>query len=166
MSDPLNTPDAPAPKPRKPGRRLRLALIASLAVNLLVIGVLAGGAWRSKQFEPGPPGQPDIRALWHAMPREARSELRERSRERGPMGERPSREERRERAAAMNASLLAALRSEPFDPAQFAALMQGDRDALQQRIDAANAAFAAQLAALTPAQRAEMADELEERWDD
>lgn len=172
MTEP--TVQTPTPKPaRKPGRGLRIALVLSLMVNLLVIGVVAGGAWRVRQFDGPPPGQPDIRALWHAMPREARSALRERTREMGMPGEpgahgsqRPSREERRARAAEMNAGLIASLRAEPFDPAAFAALMEGDREALERRLRAANAAFASQLSELTPAQRAAMAAELEETWED
>jgi len=167
MSDPnLSTPSPRAPRRR--GRGLRIALVLSLAVNLLVIGVVAGGAWKMRNFDGGRPphGQVDIRALWQAMPRDARSALRERNREDGLHPDRPSREERRARMAELNAQLIEALRREPFDAEAFATLMQGDRAALERRLAAANAAFAAQLAGLSPAQRQALAGELEEEWED
>ena len=159
----------PTPEPRrKPGRGLRIALVSSVMLNLLVLGVLAGGTMRMTHFEPPMlPGQPDVRALWQALPGPARSDLRVMGRERGFPGEhapRPSREERSARAAEMNARILAALRAEPFDAAGFAQLLHGDRDALQRRLDAAHAAFASEIADLSPAERAAMADRLAGLW--
>lgn len=166
MSEPVTNPN---PAPRKPGRGLRIALVASVMLNLLVLGVLAGGAMRAAHFDPQLPGQPDVRALWRALPSGARSELRAMGREQGFPGEhgpRPSREERNARAAAMNARILAALRAEPFDAEAFVTLMHGDRDALQRRLDAAHEAFAAEIAGLSPAERAAMAARLAEIWHD
>ncbi|MCB1391359.1 MAG: hypothetical protein KDK12_19785 [Rhodobacteraceae bacterium] len=160
------TPPLPVP-PRRPGRGLRLALVLSLMVNVLVLGILAGGAMRASRFDGPLPGQADVRALWQALPGEARSTLRAMGRERGFPGEhgpRPSREERRERAAALNARLLEALRGDPFDAEAFARLMQGDREALERRLDAAHAAFAEQVAALSPAERQDMAARLAAIW--
>ncbi|PWE28703.1 hypothetical protein C4N9_12030 [Pararhodobacter marinus] len=163
MSDPQN----PTPRPPRPDRRLRrlrLALIASVMVNVLVIGVLVGGAIRHKPFSP-PPGQVDMRAMWRAMPDEMRREMRAFVRERGG-GERLSREERRARAREVNDRLLTALRSEPFDADAFVALLEGDRAMIEQRLGAANEAFTRQLAAMSPAQRRAMADRLAEDWDE
>ncbi len=67
MSDPTTET-----KPRRPGRGLRLALIASMMLNVLVIGVLAGGFWHNAQVERMTSGAPDIRAVWRAMPATAR----------------------------------------------------------------------------------------------
>lgn len=167
MSEPVTNP-TPGPR-RKPGRGLRIALVASLALNLLVLGVLAGGTMRMARLEPAAmlPGQPDLRALWQALPGPARSDLRAMGRERGFPGEhapRPSREERAARAAEMNARILAALQAEPFDAAVFVQLMDGDREALEQRREAAHEAFAAEVANLGPAERAAMADRLAGIW--
>jgi len=170
MTEPVTNSPAPpaAPRPRKPGRGLRVALMLSVMLNLLVVGVLAGGALRGPHGgPPGLPGQPDIRALWRALPAEARADLRDMGRERGFPGERmprPSREERRARADEINAGILAALRAEPFDAAAFSRLIDGDREALARRLDAAREAFAAEVAALSPAERQAMAERLQEYW--
>lgn len=170
MTEPLNPSpaSAPAPRPRKPGRGLRVALVLSVMLNLLVVGVLAGGAIRGPHDGPaGLPGQPDIRALWRALPSDARADLRSMGGERGFPGERaprPSREERRARAAEMNARILTALRADPFDAPGFSQLMDGDREALARRLDAVREAFAAEVADLSPAERQAMADRLQEYW--
>jgi len=163
MSDPTIPPTVPA----RPRRGLRVALVASLMVNVLVIGVLAGGALRMHRSEPPSPGLPDIRALWRAMPDDARRSLRQMAREQGFPGDhgpRQSREERRAQAAATNARLLAVLRADPFDAEAFAQILQGDREAMERRLDAAHAAFARQLESLDSAARRAMADRLEAGW--
>ena len=144
-------------------RGLRIALMMSLMLNLLVIGVLICGVMRVSRMEAMmPPDQPDIRSLWRVLPDGARDELRSMARTRGfgDAGPRPSRDERRARAAAATDALVSALRADPFDPAGFARLMTGDREARNRRVDAANAAFAAEVARLTPADRMAMAERL------
>ncbi|PTW99118.1 periplasmic heavy metal sensor [Pararhodobacter aggregans] len=170
MTEPVTPSPAspPAPGARKPGRGLRVALVLSVMLNLLVVGVLAGGALRGPHFAPpGMPGQPDIRALWRALPAEARADLRAMGRERGLPGEpgpRPGREERRARTEALNARILDALRAEPFDAPGFSRLIDGDREALARRLDAAREAFATEVADLSPTERQAMADRLQEYW--
>lgn len=157
----------PSPETRrKPGRGLRIALVLSVMLNLLVLGVLAGGAMRAARFEP-PPGQLDFRALWSALPDAARDDLRAMGRERGFPGEhgpRPSREDREAHAAETNARIVAALRAEPFDAEGFARLLNGDREAFERRLAAARDAFAGEVAGLSPAERAAMADRLAQHW--
>ena len=161
MSDPTPTP---TPR-RKPGRGLRVALVLSLMVNVLVIGVMIGGAMRATRMEGFVPGQPDMRALWRALPREARDDLRAAVRQQGLPGDhgpRPSRQERRAAAAEISARMLASLRSEPFDAEAFAATLAGESDERARRLNAAHAAFARQVSQLTPDQRRAMADRFEE----
>ena len=160
MSEIRTVPDAGG-KPA--GRGLRIALVLSLMLNLLVIGVLIGGVMRVARVEPMmATDQPDIRSLWRVLPDGARAELRSMARTRGfgDGGPRPSRDERRARAAEATAALVAAFRAEPFDPEGFARLMTGDRAAHIRRVDAANAAFAAEVARLSPGDRQAMADRL------
>ena len=167
MTEPTPQKASPQASPQeRPKRGLRLALLASLMVNVLVIGVLAGGAVRMHGAEPPPQRQPDIRSLLRAMPDEARRALRQPMRDESDRTPRESREERRAQAAATNDRILQALRSEPFDQAAFVSLLQGDREAMQRRIDTANAAFARQLETLDSAERRAMADRLEEEWQD
>ena len=167
MSDTTPPPANPPVKPRARtrGRGLRIALLLSLMVNVLVIGVLIGGAMRASQMDGFVPGQPDMRALWRALPGDVREEMRSEVRHQGLPGDHrppPSREERHARAAEINARMLAVLRADPFDPAAFATAMAGDSEERARRLDAAHALFAQQVARLTPQQRHEMAERFEE----
>lgn len=153
------------PLPPNPPRRrgLKIALVLSLAVNLLLVGLLAGGAMRVARLDDMAGGRPDLRALWRAIPDETRDRLRETARESGlaDAHRRPDRDMRRARAAQMNAALAAALRAEPFDAQAFASLLSGDRDEAARRVDAAHQVLAAQIQALTAAERATMAARFE-----
>lgn len=158
MTEPL-----PTPTPKPPRRRgLKIALVLSLAVNLLLIGLLAGGAMRAARLDEVAGGRPDLRALWRAMPDEARDHLRETARGSGlaPHG-RPDRDSRRARTVALNAALAAALRAEPFDTQGFASLLAGDRDEAARRVDAAHQVLAGQIQALSAAEREALATRFE-----
>ncbi len=72
---------------------------------------------------------------------------------------------RHARAAELNARIVAALRAEPFDSTGFVMLLDGDRDSMARRLEAAHAAFAAQVAGLTQSERREMAERLENDLD-
>ncbi|MCL4675716.1 MAG: periplasmic heavy metal sensor [Pararhodobacter sp.] len=157
-------PTFPAPQTRS-RRGLRVALVMSLMVNVLLIGVLAGGMIRFARFDPPTVAELDMRTLWHALPDDARRDLRSLSRSQGFPGEhgsRPTREERRERAAQVNAQLLELLRTEPFDSEAFAAMLSAERTRHARSLTAAQAAFAARVAQLSRQQRLEMAERLAE----
>lgn len=137
-----------------PSSPLRWLLVASLALNLLVAGLVLGavlrhdGPRRPMQMGPGPFAQ----ALSPEDRRAILSELRDRP-DLGP----PSREERRQAMA----EVLAALRSEPFDRDRAEAAMgaQSDRMATVQR--AIQAAMVDRIGAMSPEDRAAFADRLE-----
>ncbi len=152
----------PAPTPPRPGRGLRLALIASLALNLLFLGLLAGGLMIDPQRHAQTVAGPDLRALWRALPDESRQALRAEFRERAGERERPDRGARRERLSESEAELLALLRAESFDAAAFSALLESRRKAMTERAEAAQSLFVARLAALDAAERAAVADRYEE----
>ncbi|MEZ5750649.1 MAG: hypothetical protein R3D60_01345 [Paracoccaceae bacterium] len=142
-----------------------------MILNVLLVGVLVGGAVRNVQMAELAPMRPDFRQLWRALPEDVQQDLRNRSREQGfhdggrdaprEGGQRPSREERAARIEQMNARVLTILRTQPFDPAAFEAYLAGDREAAQQRIEAARTAFAERVAQMTDEERAEMAQRLE-----
>ena len=138
-------------------RSLRFLLIGSLALNLLVFGVLAGamvaarggaGPFRGIDLALGPV----VAALEEKDRRAIRADLH--NREAMP---RPS---RRDREAAME-NLVAALRREPFEPAPLSSLL----DNLRARAEAAQAAgqeaLIARIVAMTPQARNAFADRLE-----
>ena len=155
-TDPQPTP------PQRTGRGLRLALIASLALNLLFVGLIAGGAMTAAQRPAGPGYGPDLRALWRALPEDSQQALRARFRD---TGETPhlDRDERRAQAAAQEAELLALLRAETFDAEAFATLLEARREAMARRSDAARALLVDKLAALNAADRAAIAERYENR---
>lgn len=101
-------------------RWMRLALIGSLALNLLIIGIFIGASFR----DPGPdrrtrgPGAPgpggavpgDLRSLAFAMPDAPRAALR------AELESRPGKfREGRKRVNETRARFVAALEAEPFD---------------------------------------------------
>ena len=133
---------------------LRWVLVVSLALNLLVAGLVVGAALRDdgprRHMEIGP--GPLAKALSEADRRAILAELRERPGV-GP----PGREERRQAMA----EVLAALRTEPFDRerAEAALASQAERLATVER--AIQDAMIARVASMSPEERAAFADRLE-----
>lgn len=146
--------DAPPPADR---RWLRWLLAASLALNLLVGGLVLGEALRG-----GPPGKgphpteialgPLARALEEGDRRAILDSLRGRP-ELDPLG-------RRERGAAFG-DILAAVRADPFDEAGLRAAMGRQAARVEAAQRATQEAVVARIAALTPEERAAFADRLE-----
>jgi uncharacterized membrane protein len=161
-SDPQSTPPQPTP-PQRAGRALRLALIASLALNLLFLGLIAGGAMTSAQRHAGSAFAPDLRALWRALPDDDRQALRERFGDDAGGAPRLDRDERRARAAGQEAELLTLLRAEAFDAEAFASLLDARREAMATRSAAAQALLVEWLSEMSAAERAALAERYEER---
>lgn len=146
----------------KPRRRFRILLGLSLALNLLVVGIVAGAVWRSGGDRDGrwhraPPSlqnyaEPYVRAL----PRAERRALHKAIRQSHPQSGRAA---RREAYAAM----LAALRAEPFAPDAVEGILKAQRDRVVSVQSAAQAQWMASVMAMSPAERAAYADRLEER---
>jgi len=133
---------------------LRWLLVVSLALNLLVAGLLVGavlrhdGPRRHMELGPGPFAQ----ALSPEDRRAILTELRDRPGV-GP----PNREERQQ---AMS-EVLAALRSEPFDPGQVEAALASQSDRVASVGRAIQAAMIERIAAMSAEDRAAFADRLE-----
>jgi uncharacterized membrane protein len=153
-----NTPNTvPAGK----GRLVKWVLALSLALNLVIIGLVAGAAMRFSgahdegRFR-GPAehsyGAPFVRAL----PREAKRELQRSLRAQAP--QLPSRAERR----ASYGQMVQVLRQEPFDPAQAQAIFEQQSNAAQSLRDRAQTAWLELVSAMSPAERAEVAQRLEQ----
>lgn len=142
----------------KAGRGLRIALAVSVALNLLVAGLVAGAVLRD-----GGPRERMLRDL-----------------DFGPFTEALSPEERdalrrdfvaragglRDMRAAMQgdlAALLAALRAEPFDMAAARSVLEGQQQRVQSRLILGQDLLLERLAAMPPEARARFADRLEQR---
>jgi len=128
-------------------RRWRIVLLASLAVNLLVVGLVAGALLDRDDRRPGFRGQPLVSALPDADRAALRDELG-----------RPDREDRRARFRA----LLDAIRAEPFDAAALRDLLATERARGQDRAARFETAIIARLSGMDAAARADYARRLEQ----
>ena len=158
------TPDTP---PRRSGRGIKIALAVSLALNLLVAG-LVGGAILGR---PAPGEAPAIRTLGLgpfalALPREARDEVRDRI-------EADMADLRRNRAE-IGRSLMAvrrALLSDPFDREAASRALAGSRDAAIALQAQGHGALLDTLEGMSPGERAVVAERMGRtlrrlaRWD-
>ena len=146
------------PKTAGPSSRgLRLALVASLALNLLFVGLAVGAAfnWRSGG---GPPRSFDLSVgpLGRALEPEDRRAITEALRERARIRP-PSRSDRE----AMAREVVQLLREEPFDLDRFADLLSAQRSFGQEVQAAAQTVFVARIAGLSAQERADLADRVE-----
>jgi uncharacterized membrane protein len=138
----------PAPRP---GRGLKLALAVSVALNLLVAGVVAGAFLRGGPLHDlgfGPFAAALTEADHAALKREFRARMPD------------LREMRRGQRVAM-AGVLAALRAEPFDPAALAAAMEAAAARMGDRLRIGQDLLVGHLAAMSPADRAAFADRMQ-----
>ncbi len=146
------------------GRRdriLRIVLVVSLALNLLVLGVPAGGMIKGEQRQRMHSAS-DLRTLWMVMPEEVRDEMRRAAGPRGDGDHAAAREERRARAAARDAEILALLRAPEFDAQAFTEALDAEHAERAERIARAHQAFVARVAQLDAAERSAVADRIEE----
>lgn len=145
------------PTPPKAGMRpvVRVVLIVSLAFNLLILGVVAGGVLDGRR--PGGMGGADLtlgayaRALDPADRRAIGRDLHDRMQSRPVRGA--------ERAQAM-ADFLAAISADPFDPAAVEQLFEDQRDRATGAMRLGQEALLARVEAMTPADRAAFAERL------
>jgi len=142
----------------RPGRWLRRALVLSLALNLLVVGLAVGRALRPdmlgraafvlRELSLGP--------YTEALGRDDLAALRAAFAERAPPLRDLWRMHRAEQAA-----LVAALRAEPFEPAVVATLVEVQNRRLGERARLARDLLLERIAAMDRAARAAFADRLE-----
>jgi len=100
--------------PKRPSRWLKLALILSLALNVLLVASIAGAIWRGGAGPWGGRGAGNIVSFMASLPSERRIELMQRSkalREQSRALRQAARQAARERADALVA--------EPFDKQRF-----------------------------------------------
>lgn len=143
-------------------RRLRWALIASLALNLIFVGLFAGAAYRfaggpgSVGSDGGHAARSYATPYVRALPRDARRAVFSGMRQGGDAI--PSRAARR----AIYDQVLMALRSEPFDADAVAALVrQQGQFALDFQM-AAEGAWLAQVSKMSASERTDYADRVAE----
>ncbi len=135
------------------GRWRRWLLVVSLALNILVLGLVAGAVLRG-----GPPVGPGVRVdltlgpLLRALEAEDRAAIRAGLQARRPVERRGRVEMRRDMHA-----MLEVLQAEPFEAARMRAIMDRQFDRLQTIQGAAADQVIAHLAAMPPAERRALA---------
>lgn len=153
MADPVQTPA------RGMRRGLRILLVVSLALNLAVVGVVAGSAF-SGRWRDGPPRGFDIALgpLASALDRADRDAIRDQLRASSNGKPRTPRE-----AMSDFREILTLLRSADFDPEVLEDLLiqQGSRSANLR--DQAQSALVARIAQMTPEQRIALAGRMEQQ---
>lgn len=135
---------------------LKLLLAGSLALNLAVIGLAAGAAWRFSGKHRDWHRPPSVGAMiFGTLDRETRKALRQ---EAG--GEHGSYGERRQ---AEGQAVIAALRSEAFDAGSLLQMLQGQADARHDFHTKVQEAWVRKLAGMTAEERHAFAGRMEER---
>lgn len=159
MSDASLPPPTAAPGPATPSRWLKPALLVSVALNLAFLGAIGGALWK---------GLPEGRSMTgrdlgfgpfsEALLPQDREAMARALLERGGS----PREMRRAMMENFSA-LLAALRSEPFEPDAVRAVF-ADFDANgRERLRLGQQLLEERIIAMSPAERAEFAGRLEDR---
>lgn len=148
--------------PKKQGRWLKPALFVSLALNLLIVGLVAGSLLSpngprhggDQRALRGVLGEPFVRAL---PPEERRAMVRE------IIGRRDAFQEGRNALRERFEGFLTALRSEEFDREEAERLLGEQRLAASTRQDLGEALLLDRLEGMTQEERAAYADALESR---
>ena len=141
------------------GRLMRIVLVASLALNLLVVGLAAGWALRHAG-DPHPPSRLDMAGgpLTRALSPEDRHEIARRMRKAWRAAD-GGRADLRDSYDA----LVADLRAVPFDPASVSARMRQHRERFAIRFEMGQDVLVTHLSNMSDDNRSAYADRLEER---
>jgi len=142
----------------KAGKGLRIALGISLALNLLVVGLVAGAVLRDGGPRDRMVRDLDFGPFTEALSPEDRDALRRAFIDRAP-DLRGARQEMRTDLEAF----LAALRAEPFDPSALTQVMENQQGRLSRRIELGQDLLVERLAAMDGRERGAFADRLERR---
>lgn len=147
--------------PARDGRLIRILLVASLALNLAVVGLAAGWALRHAGGGGGAhPSRLDMAGgpLTRALSKEDRHAIGQKMRETWHKAD-DGRADLRDSYDA----LLADLRAVPFDPARVSARMRQHRERFAVRFEMGQEVLVGHLATMSDADRRAYADRLEDR---
>ncbi len=147
--------------PTPAGRGVKVALVASLALNLLLGGLIAGVAVRHhRDMGPGGRGALTFAPYFDSLGRADRAALREEMLRRMPA----LREMHRERGEDVRA-FLEVIRADPFDREVAEAVLEQQLGRASRRLDEGRELFLERLAAMSPEERQAYADRLEKALD-
>lgn len=145
-------------KGARSGKGLRIALAVSVALNLLILGLVAGAVLRDGGPRGRMMGDVAFGPFTEALAPEDRAALR-----RDFVQRMPGMRDMRRQMRTDFAGLLAALRAEPFDMEAVRGLIAGQSDRMAERLALGQDLLVARIGAMTPAERVAFADRLEQR---
>ena len=142
---------------KSPRRWVRWLLIGSLALNLIVVGVVAGAAWRfAGHGRDGGKAPPPIGALlYRDLDRDTRNALRS--------AVEGDHESFRARRMAEVVTVVTLLRADPFDPAALEGALQDHAARRSSFHQSVQVAWLSQVREMTAQERASYAADLEGR---
>lgn len=156
----MTGPGAPLPDPGLPAggpgpRWIRWLLVASLAFNLAVLGVMGGAALRFRGAGMHATAVRDLSLgqFTEALSRQDREVLRQ-----AFIGDPVAFRSERRKARADFERILAALRAEPFDPDQFRAGLDRQKARIQARLDLGQRLLSDLIARMPTDERLQFAD--------
>ncbi|MBN2740351.1 MAG: periplasmic heavy metal sensor [Rhodobacteraceae bacterium] len=139
-------------------RGLRWALIASVTLNLLVVGVITGGIIGHDRHPPRPVvGDVTLGAFTNALSKEDREALRKAAQKRGSA----FRDMRRQSRADM-AALITALKADPWNRAEVEQIFARHQSRISSRVLIGDALIFERIDAMSPTRRQEFAQRLSE----
>ncbi len=138
-------------------RKLRYALMASLALNVLIIGAVAGTLC-FKRPSPGGPKGSGLFGFAHTLPRERSDLIRQKFAD-----SKPQMETLRQAIGDARTGVRAALMAEPFDQAKLNAALDGVVQAEANEHRAKVTVFGETVGQLTPDERKQLHEWLEKR---
>ncbi len=146
---------ATPPKTRAP-LWMRAVLVLSLALNLLVAGVVAGGLTGRLRHPPPPLGEVSLGAFTPALTPDDRKAIRDSAAREGL-----SMREAMRTARAEQAAIIAALRAEPWDREAIVGLMAQIQSRASARLGLGGRLVLERLDAMSPGERKGLADRME-----
>lgn len=142
---------------RRAGRGMRIALILSLTLNLLILGMIGGAAIsHHRRAAHGEARDVGFAPFTGALDRADRAALR-----RAFLAAMPDARDRRQAARQDFNRLAAALRAEPWDRAVVSKLLARHGARTAERLELGHRLLVERIAAMTPAARAAFADRIE-----
>ncbi|MEY1556405.1 periplasmic heavy metal sensor [Yoonia sp. R2331] len=143
--------------PARPRRRpiWRIVLVLSLALNLAVVGMFAGFAWRGGKQGPPRGVELSLGPVGQALSQQDRRAILQSLRQNRDL--RPGRD-----GAGMAGieEMIAALRADPFDPAAFSETLNIPQARQQKLKDAARAALTERVTEMSAQERAAFAERI------
>lgn len=142
----------------KSGRGLRIALAVSVALNLAVVGMVAGAFFHN---DGGPGARGSVRDLGfgpytEALNREERAALRQ-----AFLANAPDLRATRDAVRTDMKDVLAALRAEPFDAGKLTSALKAQSNRLARQLETGQQLMSDFFAKMTPTARLDFADRLE-----